>query len=156
MSKEVKLYSGEFSLDEIEKVAGQLVKHISKGDVLLFYGPIGSGKTTFIRVMLKLMGFPHPELVNSPTYTLVNIYNWGENVVFHIDLYRLDNLKDAFSFEFLDYIYDMNSIKMVEWADKAQPIFADLEGFDILVFRFKVVGELQRYLEVYKYYGEGR
>ena len=75
------------SLETTEYVAKKMAEHLFLGTIMLFWGNMGSGKTTFIKSLCSGLGFL-PEKVTSPTYTLVNIYkcNW---VIYHVDLFRL-------------------------------------------------------------------
>jgi len=90
-----------------------LGRSLVKGDVVLLYGPLGSGKTVLVKGIcagLKVKG-----LVKSPSFVIVNEYE-GRWPVFHIDLYRLShrevrNLK-------LDEYFDGDGVAVVEWAER--------------------------------------
>ena len=62
-----------YSLETTENVARKMAEHLFKGSIMLFWGDMGSGKTTFIKSLCSGLGVL-PEKVTSPTYTLVNIY----------------------------------------------------------------------------------
>ena len=85
------------------------------GDVIYFVGDLGAGKTTFVKGIVRGIGFYGN--VTSPTYTLVESYEHADFTVYHFDLYRLDSPDDL---EFLG-IRDMvgrQSVILVEWPDK--------------------------------------
>lgn len=88
-----------------------LAKSLKADDILLFYGDVGAGKTTFITELCETMGVDE---VTSPTYTLTNHYNQGSLHVIHSDLYRLKGI----DYEILAQIYSQDAICMIEWADR--------------------------------------
>ncbi len=84
--------------------------------VLLLEGDLGSGKTVLARGIVEGLG-GDPQEVTSPTFTLVNQYLTPRGLVYHLDLYRLDTLKDLYSIGIED-ILASDTIVIVEWADK--------------------------------------
>ena len=76
------------SQDETERLAATLAAELRAGDVLLLSGPLGAGKTAFVRGLARGLGVD-PEEVSSPTFTLVHDYHGGRLRLFHADLYRL-------------------------------------------------------------------
>ena len=103
-----------YSLDELSVVAEQILSGVSS-KILLFYGNMGSGKTTLIKELSRQLGVD--ELTNSPTFSLVNEYPIPDHTIFHIDLYRLDTARDHYSIG-LDEILDSGEYVVVEWAEK--------------------------------------
>jgi tRNA threonylcarbamoyladenosine biosynthesis protein TsaE len=94
-------------------------KVLSGGDVILFTGELGGGKTTFISGIargLDITGNP-----SSPSFTIINEYRVGrfKNLV-HIDLYRLEGTGEISEIGIGDYIYNSNSIVCIEWGDKVK------------------------------------
>lgn len=80
--------------------------------LVLFIGDLGSGKTTSIKVLLKLLNCQ--DIGSSPSYSLINEYKVGTDKIYHIDLYRLDNAEDAFNLGIEDYLYS-GYYCFVEW-----------------------------------------
>ena len=74
---------------ETEQVGYNFSKKISKGDIITLNGNLGSGKTTFVKGVLKGLNYQYE--VTSPTYTLINEYNADYNII-HIDCYREKNV----------------------------------------------------------------
>lgn len=107
---------GPVTLDQLPKVALELIK-AGKGLVIwLFYGEMGSGKTTLIRHVVNAMGVAGP--VASPTFSMVNVYGESEaNPIYHFDLYRLKNEMEALDFGFDEYLTSGNRC-LIEWPEK--------------------------------------
>ena len=92
------------SLETTEYVARKMAEHLFHGSIMLFWGDMGSGKTTFIKSLCSGLGIL-PDKVTSPTYTLVNIYkcNW---YIFHVDLFRLTAPEQLYDLDRADLIAD--------------------------------------------------
>ena len=91
---------------------------VEKGDVFSFVGELASGKTTFIKGILKGLKFDKP--VTSPTFTLVNEYD-AKFPVIHIDCYREDEQERWIKLGMNDYM-DEENVVIIEWADKMKSL----------------------------------
>ena len=116
-------WSGAITMDveETIKLGEQFADFVEKGDVFAFEGERASGKTTFIKGILKGLNFN--KSVTSPTFTLVNEYD-AKFPVIHIDCYREDGLERWIKLGLNDYFSDEN-IVIIEWADKMQSLMPD-------------------------------
>ena len=116
-------WSGAITMDveETIKLGEQFADFIEGGDVFAFVGELASGKTTFIKGILK--GLDFKKSVTSPTFTLVNEYD-AKFPVIHIDCYREDELERWIKLGLNDYFSDEN-IVIIEWADKIQSLLPD-------------------------------
>ena len=76
------------SQKETERLAEALAGELQPGAVLLLSGPLGAGKTAFVRGLARGLGIDADD-VSSPTFTLVHEYRGGRLRLFHADLYRL-------------------------------------------------------------------
>lgn len=90
---------------------------LSKGDIVLFTGELGGGKTTFISGLAE--GFGIGENLSSPSFTILNEYHIDNTRKFiHADLYRLENAREIDGTGLEDYFYDGISIICIEWGDR--------------------------------------
>lgn len=104
------------SPEQTESLGAELAAVLSPGDVVLLYGEMGSGKTTFVRGAVRALGNPGP--VTSPTYTIARHYHGGTVPVTHLDLHRLGGLEDEDP-AFLEDHLDPAGIAFVEWPQAA-------------------------------------
>ena len=104
--------------DESEtlRLAESMASHLSPGMNLYLKGELGSGKTTFVRGVLRGLGYQ--DKVKSPTYTLVEHYSLEKFTIHHFDLYRFKNDTEWDEAGFREY-FNNTSICLVEWPEKA-------------------------------------
>jgi tRNA threonylcarbamoyladenosine biosynthesis protein TsaE len=103
------------SQDETERLAGALAAELRPGDVVLLSGPLGAGKTAFVRGLARGLGID-PGEVSSPTFTLVHDYRGGRLRLFHADLYRLGTAgADDLG---LDELGVQAGVLAIEWPDR--------------------------------------
>lgn len=95
-------------------------KTVGKGVVITLVGDLGSGKTHFVKGFVKGQG--SNELVTSPTFTLLNVYEKGRVPLYHFDMYRLDSLAEAQELGFDEYfdLKSLDGIVLVEWPEKVK------------------------------------
>ena len=106
------------SPEETVMLGHEFSQFLEKGDVYAFIGELASGKTTFIKGILK--GLNYNKTVTSPTFTLVNEYK-SDFPIIHIDCYREDELERWIKLGMNDYLSDEN-IVLIEWANKINPL----------------------------------
>lgn len=102
------------SVEDTVELASEFAEILEKGDLLLFTGEIGAGKTTFIQALAKNLGIK--ELVTSPTFVIHMLRESGRIPLSHVDLYRLNNDNEVESIGFEEY-YD-SAVTVVEWANR--------------------------------------
>lgn len=110
-----------YELNEVEHVANQLISNLTS-KILLFYGDMGVGKTTLIKAIVKALG--SNDEVSSPTFSIVNEYELNNDKIYHFDLYRINDLEEAYNFGIEDYIYSNHWI-IIEWPEKIESILSE-------------------------------
>jgi len=106
------------SLKDTKKFSKNVSKVIDAGDVILLYGEIGAGKTTFVRFFINYLESKNKiknSEVLSPTFNIVYDYDIGNLKILHYDLYRLKNYKDISQLGMFETSKD--HIKIVEWPE---------------------------------------
>ena len=93
--------------------------------VFAFDGPMGAGKTTFIKKLVAEMGTM--DIVNSPTFAIVNVYDVEQpfpSEVYHFDCYRLKDIREAMDFGAEEYLYSGNYC-FIEWPEKIERLLPE-------------------------------
>lgn len=110
------------SLSDLPQVAGELLKNNSSR-IILFYGEMGAGKTTFIKQICKKLGVK--DTISSPTFSIVNEYQLSSGqTVYHFDFYRLNNESEALDIGIEEYFYS-NHLCLIEWPEKINSLLPD-------------------------------
>jgi len=105
------------SQEETEALGRRLGSNLTAPMIILLEGSLGAGKTALTRGIVDGFGCTDPTLVHSPTFSLINEYHCQTATVYHIDLYRLETLRDLYSIG-LDELVTSNAIVIIEWAEK--------------------------------------
>jgi len=130
---------------------GRLLGNLAQpGDIFLLVGDLGSGKTYLTQGIAD--GLNITANVISPTFVLVREYH-GRLPLYHIDLYRLDNIVEISDLG-LDEYFSGNGLTVIEWADKGRPVLPG-ENLRIEISyiketerKFKLRGSGKRYSEL--------
>ncbi len=110
-----------YSLETIDHVVEVLFALLPRCAVFTFTGPLGAGKTTLVKKLLKRCGVE--VLVTSPTFTYFITYHNELNQTFHhFDLYRMKNLAEFKEVGFDEYLYAPNSWAFIEWPEIIMPL----------------------------------
>ncbi|HZE70670.1 MAG TPA: tRNA (adenosine(37)-N6)-threonylcarbamoyltransferase complex ATPase subunit type 1 TsaE [Pyrinomonadaceae bacterium] len=105
------------SADETFRLGMKLGLQLTGGEVLLLSGPLGAGKTVFVKGIAGALGL-NPEDVTSPSFTLVNPYD-GQLRLYHIDFYRLnEGATAAHAVDLEELLADEDSVIVIEWAER--------------------------------------
>ena len=113
---EIELYlKDEYSTQNLGHAIADSIPHDYIGLIVSLIGEMGAGKTTLVRSLLRSMGYKGN--VPSPTYTLIEPYEFERGKIFHIDLYRIN---DQSELEFLGWndLFEDGMI-IVEWPQRA-------------------------------------
>lgn len=103
-----------YTLSELPEIAHKILQNYTS-KTFLFYGPMGIGKTTLIKELVRQLG--SSDNVSSPTFSLVNEYASKEGPIYHFDLYRIQDEEEALDIGLEDY-FDSGNWLFVEWPDK--------------------------------------
>jgi tRNA threonylcarbamoyladenosine biosynthesis protein TsaE len=114
---------GEFissSPDETFNYGHELGSRLEGGEILLLSGPLGAGKTIFVKGICAALGIDEED-VTSPSFTLVNPYA-GRLQLYHLDLYRLDEgASAAHAVDLDELLSDERAVIVIEWAERMGP-----------------------------------
>jgi tRNA threonylcarbamoyladenosine biosynthesis protein TsaE len=84
--------------------------------IIGFFGDLAAGKTTLIKGLVHGAAGLDPAIVQSPTFTYLNIYN-GTKTIYHFDLYRIRDVDEFMSMGFDEY-FDAGGICCIEWSER--------------------------------------
>ncbi|MBC8196862.1 MAG: tRNA (adenosine(37)-N6)-threonylcarbamoyltransferase complex ATPase subunit type 1 TsaE [Candidatus Marinimicrobia bacterium] len=124
------------SPEETIKLGESLSSKLEIGDIISINGELASGKTTFMKGVLKGLGFKGE--VTSPTFTLVNEYDSIPKVI-HIDCYRESDLNRWVGLGIHEY-FESNSIVFIEWAELIKPLLPK----ELIEINFSHISENKR------------
>ncbi len=110
-----------FTQADLPEVVRQVVDSCKDVQVIALAGPLGAGKTTFAINLMRQLGVEGE--MQSPTYTYIQIYkNVAGKNFYHFDLYRLQD-KNSFLFAgFDEFLYQPNSLVIIEWPEIIEPL----------------------------------
>lgn len=100
----------------------KLGQQAEKGQVYTLIGDLGVGKTAFTKGFAAGLGIT--EHINSPTFTIVQIYEEGRLPLYHFDVYRISDVEEMDQIGYDDYIYG-DGVSLIEWADLIDEILPD-------------------------------
>lgn len=119
---------------ELDRVARQVLEACGEKRVLAFYGEMGAGKTTLIKVMCSALGVTGT--TSSPTFSIVNEYESGNGEpVYHFDFYRVKKSAEAFDIGFPDYAASGHWC-FIEWPERIEEFLPA----DVINIKLEVVG----------------
>lgn len=111
--------------DGLAQAAREFIADMGDRTVVALHGEMGAGKTTFINALCRELGV-ETDATTSPTFALVNEYrsDTTAELIYHFDLYRLENLDEAIDMGFEDYL-DCGAVCLIEWPDIVDPMLPD-------------------------------
>ena len=111
------------SLDGIADAARQFVDAMGENKVFAMFGPMGVGKTTFVKADCEILGVE--DTITSPTFAIVNEYrtNTGDQI-FHFDFYRIRKLEEVYDMGYEDYVYS-GAVCFLEWPELIEELLPE-------------------------------
>ncbi len=94
-------------------MAEDLASNIKPPYTILLQGNLGVGKTTFSQFFLKSILINKNQVITSPTFNIINVYDTIKGSVWHVDLYRLESKEEIFNLGLLEFI--RIGITLIEW-----------------------------------------
>jgi len=132
------------TLEQTQALARELAKEIAgRHTVVTLKGELGSGKTTFAKAFVEATGVL--QQIVSPTYVLMNQYQTPtQQQLYHLDLYRLEDLKEVLDIGIKEILSEANAIVLIEWPEKIET-FLPAETISV---QFEVLNETTRKITV--------
>ncbi len=130
------------SATETIELGKRIGKLLQAGDVVALIGKLGSGKTTLTQGLARGLEVKKKNYVTSPSFTLIKEHK-GRLPVYHIDLYRIDNLKEVYDLGYEEYFYG-EGVTIIEWADKIKKLLPK----EVLFINLEIIGENRRKIEI--------
>jgi len=124
------------SPDELSNVAKQILEVIGERRIVLFKGEMGAGKTTLIKAICRQLNVT--DNVSSPTFSIVNEYHSANEVIYHFDFYRINNLREVYDMGYEEYFFSGHRC-FVEWPEKIEGII----NFDYILVQVEAKNEIR-------------
>ena len=110
------------SPEETFRLGRKLGEAARPGQVFTLTGDLGTGKTVFTQGFAKGLGIEEP--VNSPTFTIVQVYDEGRLPLYHFDVYRIGDVEEMEEIGYEDCFYG-EGVCLIEWADLIREILPE-------------------------------
>lgn len=111
-----------FSRNDTYEFAKGLGERVLAGTVVLLSGDLGTGKTVFAQGFADGLGVD--DIVNSPTFTIMNVYDSGRIPLYHFDVYRIADSSEMEELGYEEYFYG-DGVTLVEWPEMIEDIIPE-------------------------------
>jgi len=132
------------SAEETIAAGRELSTVFHAGQLIVLRGNLGAGKTTLVKGIAEGFRAAPEENVTSPTFNLVHEYRGPTATIFHIDLYRIDTIRELMTLGLDDLRSEPGAILLVEWGEKFGDISSQSDG----EMAIEILGETQRRVSV--------
>lgn len=110
-------------IEDLDRAAREFLEKIGDRNLVAFFAPMGSGKTTFTTAICRVLGVTDP--VGSPTFAIVNEYMRADGEpMYHFDFYRIDRLSEAIEIGLYDYL-DSGCLCLMEWPENIEDLLPE-------------------------------
>ena len=117
------MISFQYQEADLPKVVKAIFEQFPQATIFSLSGEIGAGKTTFVKQFCAFLG--SKDEVTSPTFSIVNEYHYpkekGIGVIYHMDLYRLQNIEEALNIGIEEYL-DQGDFCLIEWPELIEEV----------------------------------
>lgn len=131
---------------ETKELATKLAKKLKGGEVILLFGDLGSGKTTFTRHLVEALKFD--DRVQSPTFVVVRNYTKSKGEIkkiYHVDLYRLSSVEEVDELGLHEFISEPGVVSIIEWPE----LIMNKLGKPALEIKFEYLSESERKINIH-------
>ena len=111
-----------FSPEDTYALGYEIGQKAVPGEVYTLNGDLGTGKTVFTQGLAAGLGIQDP--VNSPTFTIVQVYEEGRLPLYHFDVYRIGDIEEMDEIGYEDYFYG-EGVCLIEWAQLIEEILPE-------------------------------
>lgn len=139
------------NVEETQQLAEKFAQKIASGGVVLLYGNLGAGKTTFVQGLAKGLGIKHR--IISPTFIILRTYEIPplssrakSRDLYHIDLYRLESEKEIEGLGLVDLLKNPDNIIVIEWPER----MGELLPKNTWQISIETIGENEREIKIEK------
>lgn len=106
--------------DETRAIGVAIGRSLDRPALVFLDGEMGAGKTLLTKGLYEGIGGRDPDIVTSPTYTMVNVYEDAGAPIWHVDLYRIEKVEQILAMEYEDFLLLNAGVTIVEWPDFAR------------------------------------
>lgn len=108
--------------EETYNLGKEIAKSANPGDIIRLDGDLGVGKTVFTQGFAEGLGID--DYINSPTFTIVQVYDQGRLPLYHFDAYRIGDFEEMYEIGYEEYFFG-NGVTIVEWASLIEEIMPE-------------------------------
>ena len=140
MQKQIHQFRSE-DPEETRQVAEKILAICPNGRIFAIYGDLGAGKTTLVKALCDSLG--SVDNVKSPTFSIVNEYQYPSGSIYHFDFYRIKSIEEAYDLGYEEYFFS-GEYCFIEWPEKITALVPD----DAAVIQISATGPLSRLFEL--------
>lgn len=109
-----------YTLDDLPRVAADLIQRFGADHIYTLEGNLGAGKTTLVAEIAKQLGVTEP--TSSPTFSILNQYEGTAGRIYHLDCYRLKSIEEALDAGLEEIVNEAGATVFIEWPEVIEPL----------------------------------